>query len=229
MVASKPATFHVLVQVPWINILFTVVMYSYVHSLILIAGVFTHGVYNHDNVEWNIRSHHETLYRLPMCLTTTVHAIHFVMYIAHINFSCIYFADCMLMWIELSWVTSKTVFILLYFIYLLYWHVLLIELDASIPCFRRFLSFLKQLNETDLEAVTLTYLRDDRLIARQLMVDALGALATNGSYDVMRNHVFLADKPESKLLERAFFQLVTIADRPSLVSVHIDEHTLLSP
>ena len=79
---------------------------------------------------------------------------------------------------------------------------------------------LRQLNGKDVGAVALTYLHDERLIARMLMVDALGAAATNGSYDIMRKVVFLGEKPEPELINRAFFQMVTIAERPSRVSVN---------
>ena len=79
---------------------------------------------------------------------------------------------------------------------------------------------LRKLNGKDLGTVALTYLGDERLVARLLMVDALGAAATNGSYDAMRNLVFLGENPEAKLINRAFFQLVTIAERPSRVSVY---------
>ena len=101
---------------------------------------------------------------------------------------------------------------------------LLAELENSLPCFRHLVAMLRQLNGTDLASVAMTYLGDERLIARMLMVDALGAAATNGSYDVMRNVVFLGEKPEPELINRAFFQMVTIAERPSRVSVNNLSH-----
>ena len=98
-------------------------------------------------------------------------------------------------------------------------------MDTGIKCFSDIVTMLRELERSELEMVALTYLTDKRQVARLLMVDSLGAAATNDAYHVLRKKVLLAAQPDAELLTRAFFQLISINElhppRVSLRRVHI--------
>ena len=60
--------------------------------------------------------------------------------------------------------------------------------------------------------MTVTYLQKGRSeVARQTMIDALGAAHMSDCYTAMMQHVFHTKHPEAELLMRALFQLVDLS------------------
>ena len=85
-------------------------------------------------------------------------------------------------------------------------------MHTGLPCFRRLVTMLRQLDLEDIDNLTLTYLLNARMqVSRETMVDALGAAHTSDCYTVMMRRVFLAEHSEAELLMRGLFQLVDVS------------------
>ena len=87
-----------------------------------------------------------------------------------------------------------------------------LDVHTGLPCFRHIVTMLRHLRREDINRMTVTYLQKGRSeVARQTMIDVLGAAHTSDCYTAMMQHVFLAKLPEAELLMRALFQLIDLS------------------
>ena len=77
------------------------------------------------------------------------------------------------------------------------------EMKKGITCFRLLVATASQMDDADIENLTLTYFTQNKLIVKQIIVDLLGVVATHKTYAMLVDHVIMTSDPHPELVRRA--------------------------